>query len=225
MRPKKPVLILAFVVAVVLVLLLLPSTTLASAPWAPDFRLQEDTAYIFAYGDGSWGEVTDVAAGTFVFHWATYDDDGNQTAPAPPIPHDFDIVMQESWKGWTFGLMKTLPTVFEIQLSIPGVVDVSYEQAKAYWTGPFLFDQYWVNGVAGGEIWYAFNPSIAADIYANRWLLPLGKLTRGTYTVSYAERWVKEWTGMDPDYGRTHGGPWHARAGDGGSTSFTFRVK
>jgi hypothetical protein len=44
--------------------------------------------------------------------------------------------------------MKKLPTAFEIQLSIPEAgMDISYAQAKAYWTGPFLWDDYWVNAL------------------------------------------------------------------------------
>ena len=223
---------LPLVLVLALVLLgLLATPALASAPRATEFRLQANTAYVFAYADGSWFEVTDVAAGTFVGHWATYDEDTWELlAPADPIPANLDIVMQESWKGWTFGLMKKLPTAFEIQLSISDadgqtVKDISYEQAKAYWTPiPHLWDEYWVNGAAFGVIWHAFNPRIGADIYANTWLLPFGQLDQGIYTVNYAERWVKEWTNMDPDYGQPHGGPWHARRGDGGSTSFTFTV-
>jgi hypothetical protein len=206
---------------------LLATTALASAPRATtQFRLEANTAYVFAYGDGSWFEVTDVANGVFVGHWATYDEDtGEMLIPADPIPANLDIVMQESWKGWTFGLMKKLPTAFEIQLGIPEAgVDISYEEAKAYWNDPHIWDQYWIDAAAFGEIWYAFNPHIGADIYATTWLLPLGQLDQGSYTVEYAERWVKEWTNMDPDFGQTHGGPWHARRGDGGSTSFTFTV-
>jgi hypothetical protein len=200
----------------------------ASAPWAPDFRLEANTAYVFAYADGSWFEVTDVAAGTFVGHWVEYDEYGNFVAPADPIPADLDIVMQESWKGWTFGLMKKLPTAFEIQLSIPEAgVDVSYEEARAFWgVAPYLWDEYWVNALG---TFPAFNEHMGAGIYATRWLMPLGKLEPGTYTVYYDERWVKTWTNMDQfydDFGEPiNHSPWHAKSGERWSTSFTFTVE
>ena len=189
--------LLAFVLAAAL-LGSLAAPALAEAPWAPAFRLPTKTAYIFAYGDGSWAEVAgaDLAA---VYHWVSYDDDGNWLAPADPIPADYDVVMQVSWKSCNYGLAKTVPQYFDLKLSIPEVgVDLSYEQAKAYWVGTFFWDDYWVTNV--GPI-PAFNSHIGAKVYGTRWLLPLTgdngvatmnlsadkKLLPGTYTVYYTE--------------------------------------
>jgi hypothetical protein len=227
---------LLLVLALAVVLLgLLVTPTFASSPSAPVFRLDTNTAYVFAYLDGSWFEVVGPDL-TAVGHWATYDRRGNLRG-TDPIPASYDIVMQESWKGYNYGLVQKLPTVFEVKLSIPEAgVDLSYAQAKAYWTGPFLWDAYWVANA--GEI-PAFNPNIGAQVYANRWLPPLtgvnglatnlqgGKLPPGTYTVNYSERWVGPYTGLDQAYddlGNPLWGPWHVEPPSEGSTSFTFTV-
>jgi len=199
-------LLLALLLAAAL-LGLLAAPAIASAPWAADdFRLSANTAYIFSYNDGSWFEVTDVDAGTFVGHWVAYDE-GNFVAPADPIPADYDVVMQVSVKTNNYGLVKTLPLALQIQLSIPDLgVEVSYEQSGAYWSGPHLWDEYWVNGVMPID---PFNPHLGTRVYANTWLVPLtgesglaanlidGNLPVGTYTVYYTERGLRTWTGLD----------------------------
>ena len=106
-------LLLVLVLAVAL-LGLLAAPALAAKP-ADSFRLAEKTAYIFAYGDGSWFEVTNVAdPSTFVGHWVTYDDNGNFVAPADPIPANYDVVMQVSIKFIPRGQVQTLPKKFLI---------------------------------------------------------------------------------------------------------------
>jgi hypothetical protein len=202
----KKLLLLAVLAAAVLGLLAAPAlaTTLD-----PGFRLSEKTAYIFAYGDGSWFEVKDAAdPSTFVGHWVLYDDDGNFLAPADPIPANFDVVMQVSWKLIPRGQVQTLPEKFLISLSIPEAgVDLSNEQSKAYWT-LHLWDQYWVD--ATGALIVGFNPHIGAQPYANTWLAPLTgasglatnltaekRLPQGTYTVNYTESVVQPFTDLE----------------------------
>lgn len=193
---------------------LLAAPALATQP-APDFRLQEQTAYIFAYGDGSWFEVKDATdPSTFVVHWVFYDDTtGEFVAPADPVPANYDIVMQVSIKLIPRGQVQTLPNKFLISLSIPEAgVNLSYEQSKAYWTGPYLWDQYWVD--ATGIPILGFNPNIGAQPYANRWLPPLTgdkgiatmnlttdkKLAQGIYHVNYTESVVQPFTDLELMY-------------------------
>jgi len=191
-------LLLAFVLSAAL-LGSLAAPALAEAPWKPVFRLDAKTAYIFAYGDGSWAELVGDELSA-VFHWVTYDETtGEMLAPADPIPADYDVVMQLSWKSCNYGLAKTVPLAFQLKVSIPDLgVDLPYEQAEDYWVGTFFWDDYWVANV--GPI-PAFNPHIGAKVYGTRWLLPLTgdngvatmnlgadkKLLPGTYTVYYAE--------------------------------------
>ena len=90
-------------------------------------------------------------------------------------------------------------------------MNLSYAQSKAYWTGPYLWDEYWVD--ATGVPVLAFNPHIGAQPYANRWLPPLTgdkglatsltadkKLPEGTYTVNYTESVVRPFTSLELVY-------------------------
>jgi hypothetical protein len=231
---KKLVLILVLAAAG---LGLLAAPALATTPNA-DFRPSERTAYIFAYGDGSWFEVPDVAAGIFVGHWVTYDDQGNFVAPADPIPADYDVVMQVSWKLIPRGQVQTLPEKFLISLSIQGAgVALSYQQAKAYWTlRPW--DEYWSTYVLAIP---AFNPHIGAQPWANTWLAPLTgesglaanltaekKLPPGTYTVNYTERVTQPFTSIElvwDDQGNPLWGPTHFMPAGMYSVVLTFTVE
>lgn len=203
-------LLIALLLAVAL-LGLLATPALASAPWAaPPFRHALKTAYIFSYGDGTWYEMTgDVEAPTPVSHTPTYDEDGNLIAPADPIPAAYDVVMQFSWKNIDYGLVKTFPLAFDLKIAIPEAgVDMSYEQAKAYWTGVSLWDQYMINLTWAIE---PFNSHIGAKVYAIRWwpyltgdnsiatqnLTADKKLRPGTYTVQYTENLRRTYINMD----------------------------
>ena len=235
----KKLLILAVLTAAVLGLLAAPAlaTTLD-----PGFRLSEKTAYIFAYNDGSWGEFTDVAAGTVVWHWTTYDDQGNFVAPADPIPADYDVVMQLSNKFIPRGQVQNLTKKFLISLSIPEAgVDLSYQDSKAYWN-LHPWDQYWIDAI--GLAIVGFNPKIGAPAYANTWLAPLtgengladnltaeNKLPPGTYTVNYTEKVVKPFTDLEiawDDQGNQVPPTWewtHVRPYTSDLVVFTFTVE
>jgi hypothetical protein len=192
--------LLVFLLAAAL-LGLLAAPAFAEAPWAPTFRLPVNTAYVFTYLGGSWFSATgDPSAPTLVAHWTTFDDNDNIVKPADPIPANYDICMQLSWKGLDYGLIQKLPTDYLLTLSIPQLdVDLSRDAAKAYWTGPYLWDQYWVDATGGNPI-VGFNEHLGTMGYANRWLLPLGKLPRGAYTVAYTEYWRHLYTGLEQSY-------------------------
>ena len=71
-----------------------------------------------------------------------------------PIPSDYDVVIDAPWRGITKGLVQTVPLALLYKLSIPAAgVDLSYEQAKAYWSGAVLWDQYWI------DLWARSRPS------------------------------------------------------------------
>lgn len=165
-----------------------------------NFRPALKTAYVFAYMDGSWFEGTgDPSAPDLVGHFATYNDDGSvMLEPADPIPANYDVVMQTSWKLIPYASAALISRAFLIKLGIPEAgVRISAQQSKAFWTGPELWDDYWVT-----HMWpiVPYDPRIKAEAYANRWLVPLTgkhgiatnltrnkKLRPGTYTVDYAE--------------------------------------
>jgi hypothetical protein len=124
-------------------------------------------------------------------------------------------------------------------LSIPQLrVDLSQERTKAYWGGPFLWDDCWVNAVTPI---LPFNPNLGAQVYCNQWLPQLtgpgglashylnakGKLPRGTYTVYYTETWPRPYTDLEAlydDFGnQVNSAPNHVTPGSGG-TSYSFTV-
>ena len=221
--------LLVFALAAAL-LCLMATPALAGPASAAGYRMPEKTAYIFAYLDGSWFEVTDAAAGVFVGHWGPRPD---------PIPQNYDIAFQIAWKSPTYGLIQTLPLDMLVTLSIPQLgVDLSQEQAKAYWSGPFLWDDYWVNAVTPI---LPFNPKLGAQVYCNQWLPLLtgpgglagrylnaeGKLPRGAYTVSYTETWPRPYTDLEALYddlgNQVNSVPTHFTPGSWG-TSYSFKV-
>jgi len=233
-------LLVAFLLAMALVGLT-AAPAVAGAPWAgPPFRAALNTAYIFSYGDGTWYELQgDVNDPIGIWHFAAYDEEGNYVGPADPIPPDYDVVMQFSWKNISYGLVKTFPLAFDLKLSIPEAgVDMSYESAKAYWMGVSLWDEYMIKLMWPIE---PFNPHIGAKVYAVRWFPPLTgedgiannlnddlKLPPGTYTVHYSENLRRTYMNMDlltdelgnplnkSPYRSTPEGEW--------STSYTFVV-
>jgi hypothetical protein len=215
MHAMKRLLLVVVLAAAVLGLLAAPA--LATVP-DPDFRLAERTAYIFAYGDGSWFEVKDVADPfSFVGHWAKYNDDYTAIVkPASPIPANYDVVMQVSLKLINLGQVQNVADKWLLTLRIPEAgVDLSTEQAKAYWNFR-TWDQYWVD--ATGLDIVGFNPSIGAQPYANTWLAPLTgaeglatrlvnlKLPRGTYHVYYTETYMQPTVDLEiiDQWGPTH---------------------
>jgi hypothetical protein len=124
-------------------------------------------------------------------------------------------------------------------LSIPQLrVDLSQERTKAYWGGPFLWDDCWVNAVTPI---LPFNPNLGAQVYCNQWLPQLtgpgglashylnakGKLPRGTYTVYYTETWPRPYTDLEALYddlgNQVNSAPTRVTPGSGG-TSYSFKV-
>jgi hypothetical protein len=178
---------------------LLAAPALAKTKTA-NFRPALMTAYVFTYNGGSWFEGTgDPSAPDLVGHWAATDADGNWIpGTADPIPANYDVVMQESWKLIPNASAAMISRALLIKLGIPEAgVRLSAQRSKAFWTGPELWDDYWVT-----QLWpiVPYDPRIKAKTYANRFLVPLTgkngiatnltadkKLPQGTYTVNYAD--------------------------------------
>jgi hypothetical protein len=158
----------------------------------------------FTYNGGSWFEGTgDPSAPTLVAHWAATDDAGNWiVGTADPIPADYDVVMQLSWKDIGYWEVAAFSDALLIDLRIPEAgVQLSKRQSMAFWTGPVLWDKYWED--ATGLVLVPYDPRLRLKAYAIRWLAPLTgkngiatnltrnkKLRPGTYTVYYTETGV-----------------------------------
>ena len=110
-----------------------------------------------------------------------------------PIPADYDVIIDVPWRGITRGLVQTVPLALKYQVSIPAAgLEMSQDQAMAYWSGAVLWDEYWSTLLAATIP--AFNPNIGAKPFANHWwgavtgatsvatgLTPDKKLAQGTY--------------------------------------------
>jgi hypothetical protein len=121
-----------------------------------------------------------------------------------PIPADYDVIVDVPWRGITYGLVQTVPLALKFQVSIPAAgLEMSQDQAMAYWSGAVLWDQYWKDLL--GTTIPAFNPSIGARAYANHWwgavtgdtsvatnLTPAKKLPEGTYAGLLTETVVRQ---------------------------------
>ena len=162
-----------------------------AAPAFADLRPSLNTAYLVPKL-GVWLEVKgDVNVPVKVGH-----------PISAPIPANYDVIIDVPWRGITQGLVQTVPLALKYEVSVPAAgLDISREQAMAYWSGAVLWDQYWMNLL--GPI-PAFNPSIGAQAYANHWwgavtgdtsiatdLTSDKKLLQGTYTGLLTETVVR----------------------------------
>jgi hypothetical protein len=156
---------------------------LLAAPAFADLRPSVKTAYIVPKL-GVWLEVKgDVNVPVKYGHPLSF-----------PIPADYDVIIDVPWRGITRGLVQTVPLALKYQVSIPAAgLEMSQDQAMAYWSGAVLWDEYWSTLLAATIP--AFNPNIGAKPYANHWwgavtgptsvatgLTADGKLAEGTYT-------------------------------------------
>jgi len=165
---------------------------LLAAPALADLRGSLDTAYVVPKTGGVWLEATgDVNAPTLLRH-----------PPGTPIPANYDVIIDSPWRGITKGLVETVPLALLYKVSIPAAgVDISQDEAKAFWSGAALWDQYWSTLLGPVP---AFNPSIGAQAYANHWwgpltgdtgvatrLMPDKTLPQGAYAGLYTETVVR----------------------------------
>jgi hypothetical protein len=184
MRAMKRFLIVFLLVTVLLAVL--------AAPAFADLRPALKTAYLVPKM-GVWLEVQgDVNVPVKGIHPLSF-----------PVPADYDVIVDVPWRGITYGLVNTVPLALKFQVSIPAAgLDMSQDQAMAYWSGAVLWDQYWKDLL--GTTIPAFNSSIGAQAYANHWwgavtgassvatkLTADKKLASGTYTGLLTETVVR----------------------------------
>jgi hypothetical protein len=171
-----------------------------AAPAFADLRPSVKTAYVVPKL-GVWLEVKgDVNIPVKYVHLLTN--------PNDPIPANYDVILDVPWRGITRGLVQTVPLALKYQVSIPAAgLDMSRDEAMAYWSGAVLWDQYW-STLLNATI-PAFNPSIGAQAYANHWwgavtgaasvamnLTSDKKLPQGSYTGLLTETVVRTITDL-----------------------------
>jgi hypothetical protein len=200
------------------------------------YRPPVDTAVLF--GPGSWFTYSGGASGTtadMIWYQAADpegDDDPPWQDPYAPIPQHEKVYFTWVWTaGVNYGFMLNTPNRYLFAMDItgpgdfeqhfrPGGVDTDVDgdgdvevvidsKVKAYWTGPYLWDEFWAE--LGG--WFGFGtlepPAIGALLYGQHQMLPIGEFEEaGRYDVHlwmWTERPASELLWKPP-----HGGPLHS---------------
>lgn len=111
-------------------------------------------------------------------------------SPVDSIPAGSTVVCGYSWIAVNRGLAATAPYAFRMRLR---VVDASGTliarcgkfDCQSSWGGLYRWNVMWCN--SPDMIATAYNPKMAAGIWARDWLVPCGTLPVGEYTVTYNE--------------------------------------
>jgi hypothetical protein len=210
------------------------------------YRPPVDTAVLF--GPGSWFTYSGGATGTpaDMTWYQAVDPEGDDEPPwADPyaaIPANEEVYFVWVWTaGVGYGYMLNTPNRYLFAMDItgpggfeqhfrPGGADPDLDEgdavidSKAFWTRPYLWDEFWAE--VGN--WFGFGtlepPAIGALLYGQHQMLPVGPFeAAGKYDVHL---WW--WTGLPLNeliWKAPRGGPYHEPAGQqGNDESFSFYV-
>lgn len=179
-------LLIAFLFTVALLGLL--AAPAVAGKHVPTVRPPVGVPIIWALDGGWWYEYSGVT-GTIddVIAQQASERTGRDRRWFVPVPANTLIRASCGWVGIDYGAVSNCANQIDTTVVITGPGGFSRtftpEQVKPYWTGPFLYDQYWTD--AGGPPPAPFNPAIGAAAYRNELFLPLGSFpTAGWYLFS-----------------------------------------
>ena len=193
-------------------------------------RLPVDT--IVMTGPGSWFTYSGATGTAADMTWyQCVDPEGDDVPPwqdpYAPIPRYEEVYFWWMWTmGVNYGYMLNTPNRYLFAMDItgpdgfeqhfrPGGVDPNLDEddevidSKAFWTGPYLWDEFWAE--LGG--WFGFGtlepPAIGALLYGQHQMQPIGPFEEaGRYDVHvwwWTDRPANELLWKPP-----HGGPPHS---------------
>ena len=235
--------VLLFTVAAVFVCLLAaPVAAAEKQANRQTYRPPVGTATVW---DGWWFEYS--PAGDTGTWWMCNDPTWPGSEPPwpdyKPVSKDQPIVHFGMWIGVGYGFMQRVPDTVLMTVDVWGPYDpavppdpegpndpamlfqhFSAQQVKQYWTGPYVWDDFWTRFYYGcwileGDPWTPepFNPRIGAEVYGNNLMLPLGPFAEpGRYHVEHTWWTAKPIT--EKIYYGEPARPVHSAAGEQGGT-------
>jgi hypothetical protein len=133
---------------------------------------------------GDTGTFSDVS-----WHQAGDPNDPDFSDLYKSVPIENDTYLWSQWAGVNYGFMRNVPNslLFTVDISGPEGFEqhISPDEAKAYWTGPHIWDQFWA------DFWYDSygfnlepNKDLGALFYDQNLMLPIGPFPiAGRYEV------------------------------------------
>ena len=115
-----------------------------------------------------------------------------------PVSKNRPVLLFGMWIEGRYGYVVNAPNIVLFTVDVTGPEGFSQhfspQQAKACWTGPYVWDGFWSaffnDAWATDIVFVPFNPRIGAGVYGNNLQLPLGPfVTSGTYHVEVT--WVQ----------------------------------
>ena len=196
-------------------------------------------------GPGSWLLYSgDTGTPADITWYNAVDPEGDDVpawdCPYAPIPANEDVYFWWIWTGGVnYGYALNIPNLYLFAMDIagpggfeqhfrPGGVDASLDEdaevidskAKTSWTGPYLWDSFWVE--FGFEM--PEPPAIGALLYGQHQMLPMGPFPEaGRYDVHlwmWTDRPDNQLLWKPPHGGPTHSPPYPEPVGE----SFSFYV-
>jgi hypothetical protein len=93
--------------------------------------------------------------------------------------------------------------------STPLRAPVDESTCGSFWGAPYPYNDWMVD--YPDFVLYPYNPSVGAEATARDWLVPMGSLTSGRYTISYSEKLTRPIVDplfLPPSEGPGKKGPW-----------------
>ena len=184
----------------------------ASMVWGPMWFEYSGATRTFA--DVTWYQASDPVDPEYPDWAAIYE----------PVPIENDTYFWSQWAGVNYGFMRNVPNSLSVTVDITGPEGFeqhfSPDEAKAYWSGPHLWDQFWADFFydSWGEV-VEPNKDLGALLYDQNLMLPIGPFpVAGRYDVHVS------WVSVRPlNELIWHGVPRHTPTG-GWGYEYTFAM-
>jgi hypothetical protein len=213
--PMKRFTLLLICIAICVCALATPAYAKKASPLQQPYRPKTDVQYV--YGPWWWEYSGSTGTAADVSWWWVETPPPNDPDPFwdeyyRPVSNDRPIVKFAITLGVGYGLIRHIPNIILVTLDVTGVdgeavgytEHYSPDEVKAYWTRPYVWDQFWTGWWDGfymdGWVPGPFNPRIGAAIYGTHLQFPLFPPDEppraGTYHVVFSARQALPWNEM-----------------------------